>query len=120
VRVFRAEVAGGAAKPVLTAGGSYGDVQITPDGQTLVFTRASLTGPAEIYKAHADGTGITPVTQINSTFLNTFALKAGESITFDGAGGTKVQAWIVKPNTFKEGTKYPLLYWCTAALRRLE
>jgi poly(3-hydroxybutyrate) depolymerase len=43
-------------------------------------------------------------------FLATFALKPAESVTFAGAGGTPVQAWIVKPNTFKEGEKYPLLY----------
>jgi dipeptidyl aminopeptidase/acylaminoacyl peptidase len=109
-RVFRADLAGGAAKPVLTDGGSYGDLQVTADGRTLVFTRASLTAPAEIFKANADGTGLTAVTQINDAFLRTFALKAGESFTYEGAGGAVVQAWIVKPNTFKEGTKYPLMY----------
>lgn len=110
VRVFRAELPGGAPTPILSGGGSYGDVQVTPDGRTLVFTRASFTGPSEIYKANADGTGIVPVTTVNAAFLKTFALRAAESITFDGAGGAKVQAWIVKPNTFKEGVQYPLLY----------
>jgi dipeptidyl aminopeptidase/acylaminoacyl peptidase len=109
-RVFRADLAGGAARLVLSDGGSYGDVQVTPDGKTLVFTRASFTAPAEVFRANADGSGITPVTQINDTFLRTFALRPGESVTYEGAGGAAVQAWIIKPNTFREGTKYPLMY----------
>jgi dipeptidyl aminopeptidase/acylaminoacyl peptidase len=110
VRVFRVDVAGGAPKPVLSDGGSYGDVQISPDGKTLVCSRASLTAPAEIFRANADGTGIAPVTTVNAVFLAGFALRPAESLTFEGAGGTPVQAWVVKPSAFKPGTKYPLLY----------
>ena len=56
VRVYRIELAGGAPKLVLKDG-SNGDVQVTPDGKTIVFSRASLTAPAEIYRATADGIG---------------------------------------------------------------
>jgi len=109
VHVYRAELSGGAPKIILKDG-SNGDVQLSADGKTLVFTRNSLTAPAEIYKASADGSGVTAVTAINKEFLAQFSLKAGETLTFEGAGGAKVQAWIVKPNAFKEGQKYPLLY----------
>ena len=109
VHVYRAELSGGAPKPVLKDG-SNGDVQVSADGKTLVFTRQSLTAPAEIYQANADGTGVTAVTTINKDILAKFSLKPGEAVTFEGAGGAKVQAWIVKPNAFKEGQKYPLLY----------
>jgi dipeptidyl aminopeptidase/acylaminoacyl peptidase len=110
VRVFRTDIGGAPVTPVLEAGGSYGDVQLTPDGKTLVFTRASFTAPGEVFRANADGSGITPVTTMNNAFLKAFALKPAESMTFDGAAGARVQAWVIKPNTFKEGTKYPLLY----------
>jgi dipeptidyl aminopeptidase/acylaminoacyl peptidase len=109
VRVYRFELAGGAPKLVLKDG-SNGDVQVTPDGKTIVFSRASLTAPAEIFRANADGSGVAAVTTINAEFLARFALKPAESVTFAGAGGTAVQAWIVKPNAFKDGVKYPLLY----------
>jgi dipeptidyl aminopeptidase/acylaminoacyl peptidase len=109
-RVFRADLTGGPARPVLSEGGSYGDVQVTPDGKTLVFTRASFTAPAEVFRANADGSVITPITHINDAFLRTFALKAAESFTYEGAGGAAVQAWIIKPSTFKDGRKYPLMY----------
>jgi dipeptidyl aminopeptidase/acylaminoacyl peptidase len=108
-RVYRFELAGGPPKLVLRDG-TNGDLQVTPDGKTIVFTRASLTAPAEICRANADGSGVTAVTAVNGGFLARFALKPAESVTFGGAGGTPVQAWIVKPNTFKDGVKYPLLY----------
>lgn len=109
VRVYRIDLAGGAPTLVLKDG-SNGDVQVTPDGKTIVFSRASLTAPAEIYRANADGSGVGAVTRLNAESLSAFALKPAESVTFAGAGGTPVQAWIVKPNTFREGVKYPLLY----------
>ena len=56
VRVYRIDLAGGAPTLVLKDG-SNGDVQVTPDGKTIVFSRASLTAPAEIYRANADGIG---------------------------------------------------------------
>ena len=108
-RVYRIELAGGTPKLVLKDG-SNGDVQVTPDGKGIVFSRASLTAPAEIFKANADGTLVAPVTKINAAFLAAFALRPAESVTYAGAGGTPVQAWIIKPNGFKEGVKYPLLY----------
>jgi len=108
-RVFRFEIAGGPPKLVLKDG-TNGDVSVTPDGKAIVFSRASLTSPTEIYRATADGSGVTAVTTINAGFLAAFALKPAESVTFAGAGGTPVQAWVVKPNGFREGVKYPLMY----------
>ncbi|MEW5982320.1 MAG: S9 family peptidase [Acidobacteriota bacterium] len=108
-KVYRQALSGGAPALVL-GGGSTGDVQISADGRTLLFTRASLTAPPEIYKANADGTGVAAVTGLNATLLQPFTLRPGESVTYAGAGGTPVQAWIVKPNGFQEGRRYPLLY----------
>jgi len=108
-RVFRFEIAGGPPKLVLRDG-TNGDVSVTPDGKAIVFSRSSLTSPTEIYRSMADGSGVTAVTTINAGFLSAFTLKPGESVTFAGAGGTPVQAWVVKPNGFREGVKYPLMY----------
>jgi dipeptidyl aminopeptidase/acylaminoacyl peptidase len=109
VRAYRFALAGGTPRLILKDGAN-GDIQFAPGGKSIVFSRASFTAPAEIYKAAADGTGVTPVTAINAAFLATFALKPAESVMFAGAGGTPIQAWVVKPNGFKPGVKYPLLY----------
>jgi len=109
-RGYRLALAGGAPPRIVLRDGSNGDIQFGPGGKSIVFTRASLTAPAEIYRAAADGSGVAPVTAVNTAFLATFALKPGESVMYAGAGGTPIQAWVVKPNGFKEGVKYPLLY----------
>jgi dipeptidyl aminopeptidase/acylaminoacyl peptidase len=108
-RVFRIDLAGGSPRLILKEG-SNGDVQLAPDGTSIIFSRASLTAPTEIYRAASDGSGVAPVTRVNTDFLAGFALRPGESVTFAGAGGTPIQAWVVKPNGFKEGVRYPLMY----------
>jgi dipeptidyl aminopeptidase/acylaminoacyl peptidase len=49
------------------------------------------------------------VTRLNDSLLADFKLKAGESVTYTGAAGKTIQAWIVKPSDFDPARKYPLL-----------
>ena len=51
-----------------------------------------------------------PVTRLNDGILRPFNLKAAEEVWYEGAGGTKIHAWIVKPADFEEGRRYPLLF----------
>jgi dipeptidyl aminopeptidase/acylaminoacyl peptidase len=46
---------------------------------------------------------------VNEALLAGFGLDPGESVTFKGAAGKDVQAWIVKPPDFDPAKKYPLL-----------
>jgi len=106
---FLVELAGRAPLP-LKLGGSVGDLRTTADGQTVVYTRNTIDQPAEIYRASAkDGSSSTPLTRSNPG-LAVFNLRPAEKVWFDGARGTKIQAWVVKPPDFREGRKYPLLY----------
>jgi dipeptidyl aminopeptidase/acylaminoacyl peptidase len=109
VPIYRLAFDGGAPKQVVTTSANS-DVDITSDAKTLVYTKASLRRPAEIYRANADGSGEQPITALNGAALAPFDFKAPESVWFAGAGGTRVQAWVVKPADFQEGRKYPLLY----------
>ncbi|HSK08841.1 MAG TPA: S9 family peptidase, partial [Vicinamibacterales bacterium] len=107
VGLFRVDAAGAGAS-ALPVGGSVGDVQVARDGRTLVFTRSTLHEPADIYLANADGTAVHPLTNVNPGLAG-FKLRPAESVTFEGAGGTPVQSWIVKPADFQDGRQYPLL-----------
>ena len=106
--VFSVPAAGGAIATVL-GGGSFGDLSVLPDGKTLVGTQVALTHPAEIVRFGADGKGLARVTHVNDALLASFALRPGESVTFTGAAGKSVQAWVVKPPDFDPAKKYPLL-----------
>ncbi|RPJ69932.1 MAG: S9 family peptidase, partial [Acidobacteria bacterium] len=98
--IFRLQLAGGDPLPILT-GGTNGELQISGDGKTLVFTQNTLTEPSEVFVAPLNGQegqvleGIRRLTNANPG-LAAFKLRAGESVSYAGAGGTKIQAWIVK------------------------
>ncbi|MBP7570456.1 MAG: S9 family peptidase [Acidobacteria bacterium] len=112
--VFRLRLDGGDPVPLI-ASGTNGDLQLSRDGRTLVFSRNTLTSPADLYVADlaaAPANGQVPVKPLTNANpgLPAFKLREGESATFEGAGGARVQAWIVKPPDFADGRKYPLLY----------
>jgi dipeptidyl aminopeptidase/acylaminoacyl peptidase len=106
--VYSVSVNGGPLKKVLGGEGFNGDINVTKDGQTLVFSRSSMTRPSEIYRANAEGSSVTALTTSNDAFLAPFNLKPAEEVTWTGAAGTKVAGWIVKPANFNPRRKYPL------------
>jgi dipeptidyl aminopeptidase/acylaminoacyl peptidase len=106
--VYAVPAAGGAVKERV-GGASFGDVQAAADGRTLVVTRAAFTHPPEIYRVGVDGSGPAPLTRANDALLSGFGLRPAESVTYAGAAGKTVQAWIVKPPDFDPARKYPLL-----------
>ncbi len=109
VAVFRLDLAGGAPR-ALPVAGSAGDVQLTADGRTMVFSHSTASEPTEIYRASADGSNAGAITHVTTEATAPFNLRAAESVWYAGAGGTKIQAWIVKPADFREDRKYPLLF----------
>jgi len=105
--IYSVSVSGGPVRK-LVAEGFNGDVHVTADGQTLVFSRSSMTRPNEIYRANADGSGVTALTKTNDAFVSSFNLKPAEEVTWTGAMGTKVSGWMIKPSNFKPNKKWPL------------
>jgi dipeptidyl aminopeptidase/acylaminoacyl peptidase len=106
--VFSVPAAGGPVATVL-GGGSFSDLSVLPDGKTLVGTQVALTHPAEVVTFGSDGRGLSRVTHVNDARLAAFSLRPGESVSYAGAAGKSVQAWIVKPPDFEPWKKYPLL-----------
>jgi dipeptidyl aminopeptidase/acylaminoacyl peptidase len=106
--IYSVSVNGGPLKKVV-AEGANGEVHLTADGRTMVFSRSSMTRPSEIYRANSDGSGVTPLTTTNEQFISSFNLKPAEEVTWTGAMGAKVAGWIVKPANFNAKKKWPLL-----------
>jgi len=107
--VFSVPTDGGAVETVLEGGGSYGDLAVLPRGEGLLATQSSLTHPPEIVRFAAGGEGPARVTRLNDALLAGFSLRAGESVTYAGAEGAQIQAWVVKPPDFDAARSYPLL-----------
>ncbi len=85
------------------------DIKISPDGKTLVFARQSMSRPVEIYSARSDGNGVAQLTRTNDALLANIKMGQVEYHWYEGAGGARVQAWIVKPPDFDPAKKYPML-----------
>lgn len=89
--------------------GANAELSVSHDGRSLVFTRSSLTMPAEIFTADSDGANVRQITHQNAALLAQLELPAAEAFWFAGAEGTQVQGLLVRPPGFDASKKYPLL-----------
>ncbi|HEY0379493.1 MAG TPA: S9 family peptidase [Pyrinomonadaceae bacterium] len=106
--VYSISLADGQLKKIISEG-SNDDVKVSSDGSTLVFTRSSSVMPTEIFRANADGTGVTQLTRTNEAMLSGFGLRPIESVEWKGGGGTMIHGFIAKPANFTPSKKWPLL-----------
>lgn len=98
------------AEPKKLIANSYNSgISLSGDGKTLVLERTSLTKPAEIFVAASDGTGVRQLTRQNDAILASLDMNEPETFWFEGAGGTRVQAMMIRPPDFDAAKKYPLL-----------
>lgn len=102
-------VTGGQPKPVVK-GASNDDLSVTSDGRTLVFSRASIERPNEIYAASAESGEPRALTHMNDELLAGIERPAPESFSFTGAEGARVQGWLLKPPGFDPKKKYPVMF----------
>lgn len=107
--VYAAPAGAGGEPKKIVAEGFNSEVSVSGDGKTIVFTRSSLTMPAEIFAAGSDGSGVRQLTHQNDALLGTLEMNAPETFWFEGAGGTKVQAMLIRPPKFDAAKKYPVL-----------
>jgi len=106
--IYSVSVNGGPVNKVV-ADGFNGEISVTRDGRSLVFSRSSMAKPSEIYRANIDGGGATALTTTNDAFISSFKLQPAEEVTWTGGEGAKVAGWIVKPANFNPRRKYPLI-----------
>ena len=91
-------------RSVAVGSGVNTNVNVAPDGKTLVYLHQSNTQPAEVWttgrqlSSHADA-GVAPLD-----------LRPLEEFGFVGALGDSVHGWILKPPGFDPARKYPLVY----------
>lgn len=85
------------------------NLQITPDGNSLVFANSSIAMPPEIYRANSDGTNVGAVTSINQTQMSRADLRDAEEVEWTGAVNRKIHGFLVRPADFDASRKYPLM-----------
>jgi dipeptidyl aminopeptidase/acylaminoacyl peptidase len=90
--------------------GSNDDLAITPDGRALLFSRASIQHPSEIYRLDLGQREARPVTHVNDALLARVHTSPLEPFWFTGAQHTRVQGFLLKPPGFDPAARYPLKF----------
>jgi dipeptidyl aminopeptidase/acylaminoacyl peptidase len=88
------------------------EFEFTRDAAQMVYSRRSTGDPAEIYSVQvSNGRASQPrrLTRINEAIASEVDIRPAESMWVDGAGGAKIQVFIVKPHGFDPNRKYPLI-----------
>jgi dipeptidyl aminopeptidase/acylaminoacyl peptidase len=107
--IFAISAAPGSAPRKVIADGFNGEFSLSADGNRLVFSRSSVTYPAEIFSADADGKDVKQITKQNTDVVAQLDLPPAEPFWFAGAGGTQVEGLLIKPPHFDAAKKYPML-----------
>lgn len=101
--------AGGVAPHMLLVNTFNTEPSISADGKTLVFSRASMMRPAEIYTADASSGTAHQLTHMNDTRLAGLDFAQPEWFWFTGALSAKVEGALIRPPDFDPSKKYPVL-----------
>jgi dipeptidyl aminopeptidase/acylaminoacyl peptidase len=90
------------------------DLAPTSDGGHILFSRMTIHAPTEIYVRTTgqeqwlnEGKQLT---HINDAALSAVAMSPLEHFYFTGAGGDRVEGFLVKPPNFDAGKKYPVKF----------
>jgi dipeptidyl aminopeptidase/acylaminoacyl peptidase len=105
--LFAIDVTTGDAR-VVVRNGSCGSPM--PVGDELIYSMHSLMGPTELYAVQTDGTSMRRITTINDERLALTKRGDTEQLTFTGAEGDEVYAYIVYPTDFDPEKKYPIAF----------
>jgi len=107
--LYTIATAPGTAPKVVLADSYNAEFDLSRDGRTLALARTSLTLPAEIFTAYADGTVLRQLTHQNGALLAQLDLPAAEPFWFEGAEKTQVEGLLIRPPHFDPAKKYPTL-----------
>ena len=105
--LFAVDIASGKVTK-LAGQGSVHDYSV--HGNEIIFSRATLKTPADLFRVAANGGKVTELTSQNSTKMAFVDTGAFEPFTFKGANGDSVQGWLVKPVGFDKSKKYPVAF----------
>ncbi len=103
-------VSGGSVRVVVPGSSTFGDMQFTPGGRTMIYTQQSGSRPVEIFSGSASGGAPVALTNLNYSVLERCQLTPFEDFRVDGPGQTPVQSFLLKPPDFDPGKRYPVIF----------
>ena len=105
--LFGIDVASGKVTRLLLEGAVDG-VAIGKD--SIVVGVQSLQHPTDLWAMKSNGGKLHQLTHVNADKLAGVSMGASEFFTFKGYNDEQVQGYVVKPDNFKPGVKYPVAF----------
>jgi dipeptidyl aminopeptidase/acylaminoacyl peptidase len=100
---------GAGAPACVVRGGSVAGLATLAEGR-LAFTLQSLAAPAEVHTCDADGGHLARLTRFTEPVTAGFATGEVREAWFAGAGGARVQMYLVLPPGHADGARPPLVH----------
>ena len=107
--IYTVRATGGAAQVAVYGNASHSDVQLLPDGESMIYAATSAARPTEIYRAFSAGGEPRRLTQLNDELLEQYELNTLEEVNYAGADGKQISGFVLKPPNFSMANRYPLL-----------
>jgi dipeptidyl aminopeptidase/acylaminoacyl peptidase len=105
--LFAVNLANGEVQGI-AADGAIHDFDIR--GNTLVFSRSTLTSASNLFVASRDGKRPRQLSHFNQEALRDVAMGEFEQFRFPGWNNETVHGYVVKPWNFQAGKKYPVAF----------
>jgi dipeptidyl aminopeptidase/acylaminoacyl peptidase len=105
--LFLVDLKSGAPRK-LVGDGEVDDFAITRE--RIVFMRADLGGPTDLYSVPVRGGAMKRLTQVNRADLEARRMSAFEQFSFKGWNDETVYGYVMKPFGFESGKRYPIAF----------
>jgi dipeptidyl aminopeptidase/acylaminoacyl peptidase len=111
--IFQLDIETGAIRKVLTDK-SIATFEVTPGNRRLIYAGRSVGAPPELFAVDLGGDGANVsspqrLSHFNDALANEVDIRPAERMWVSGAGGAKIEVFIVKPHDFDPSKKYPLI-----------
>jgi dipeptidyl aminopeptidase/acylaminoacyl peptidase len=109
--VYRVDLASKAITQVLVDKTIF-EWNVIGNGKRVLYTRSAVGEPVEMFSADiGSGKAGAPsrLTHINDAVASEVDIRPAETMWVDGAGGAKIEVFIVKPHDFDPSKKYPVI-----------
>jgi dipeptidyl aminopeptidase/acylaminoacyl peptidase len=107
--LFRVSVQAGEIEQLVDGDVSVGGFALSPEDGMVIYQLSSQTDPGELWSMTSAGRNPRQLTRYQDEFKNNVVMSVPEVFWFESFDGTMVQGWLMKPNPFVEGRKYPLI-----------
>lgn len=92
------------------SGGANSSLTLGPGAKSMAFVHHTGDRPGEIFLWEEGKPKPRALTSHNAPLVKELALPPLESFTFAGAGGDKVQGWLLRPPGFDASKSYPVVF----------